>query len=349
MTRPLLLPLVPVYRAGLWVKERLMRAPKRLPARVVSVGSLSAGGAGKTPVVMMVVEMLRSAGMRVDVLSRGYGRSGKGVERVDVAELASRFGDEPMLMARRLGVPVWVGADRFAAGSAAEDVDVHVLDDGFQHRGLGRDVDLVLLTERDVQDALIPAGDLREPLSALRRADVVVLREEEADSLRGFVPAGKVVWVIRRTLRLEGNDPGLKPQNDERNFVGLKPHASTQGQEQDLGQKRASGLPEKMLVFCGIARPDGFVGMLREAGVEAVGTVFFKDHHALSVRDVTGLIAVARAARATGFCTTEKDAVKLTASMRKRLEEVGPVVVAELRVELLEGSVEDLLDGSFPR
>ncbi len=289
-----------------------MLAPKRLPARVVSVGSLSAGGAGKTPVAMLVVEMLREAGLRVDVLSRGYGRSGDGVERVDVAGEAARFGDEPMLMARRLGVAVWVGADRFAAGSAADDVDAHVLDDGFQHRRLARDLDVVLLTERDVRDALIPAGDLREPLTALQRADVVVLREDEADSVRGFVPAGKAVWVVRRSLRF------------------------------------ASDVPERMLVFCGIARPEGFVRMVREAGVEVAGTVFFADHHAFGVRDVTGLIAAARAAGATGFCTTEKDAVKLTDSMRTRLGEVGPLVVAELRVELVEGSAMDLMGPPHP-
>jgi tetraacyldisaccharide 4'-kinase len=147
---------------------------------------------------MLVVEMLRAQGLVVDVLSRGYGRSGKGVERVEVAGSASRFGDEPMLMARRLGVPVWVGSDRYSAGLAADEADVHVLDDGFQHRKLARDLDVVLLTAQDVQDRLIPAGDLREPLSALGRADVVVLREEEAGALRSLVPAGKAVWGVRR-------------------------------------------------------------------------------------------------------------------------------------------------------
>jgi len=307
LKRPWLLPLVPAYRAALWLKERVAKAPKRLPARVVSVGSVSAGGAGKTPVVMLVVEMLRAQGLVVDVLSRGYGRSGKGVERVEVAGSASRFGDEPMLMARRLGVPVWVGSDRYSAGLAADEADVHVLDDGFQHRKLARDLDVVLLTAQDVQDRLIPAGDLREPLSALGRADVVVLREEEAGALRSLVPAGKAVWVVRRVLRLE------------------------------------RALPEKVIIFCGIARPDGFVSMLAEAGAMQGEGVFFPDHHAFGVRDVTRLIRTARAAGAEAFVTTEKDAVKLTASMRKRLEEVGPVIVAELRVELVEGSVGDLL------
>ena len=310
--RPGLLPLVPLYGAGLWVKELVGIKARRLRGRVVSVGSLSAGGAGKTPVVMLVAEMLLAAEMRVDVLSRGYRRSGTAVERVDPAGSAERFGDEPMLMARRLGVPVWVGADRFVSGSAAEagvetDGLVHVLDDGFQHRKLARDVDVVLLTRKDVEDGLLPAGDLREGLSALRRADVVVLREEEAAGLRAFVPFGKAVWVIQRVLGIEGT------------------------------------VPERPLVFCGIARPEGFLQMLGACGVVGVGVERFADHHRYGMRDVTRLIAAARAAGADGFCTTEKDAVKLTAAMRKRLEEVGPVMVAELRVSLVEGGVGDLM------
>src|ERR1039457_995570 len=116
--------------------------------------------------------MLRDRGWAVDVLSRGYGREGRGVERVNPAadRAARRFGDEPVLLAQRLGVPVWVGAERFAAGMAAEaSVDssdgtrgVHLLDDGFQHRGLARALDAVLVTAEDLDDVLLPAGDLRE-------------------------------------------------------------------------------------------------------------------------------------------------------------------------------------------
>ena len=310
--RPGLLPLVPLYGAGLWVKSLVGVKARRLRGRVVSVGSLSAGGAGKTPVVMMVVEMLQAAGLRVDVLSRGYRRSGTGVERVDPAGSAERYGDEPLLMARRLGVPVWVGADRFVSGTMAEGGGdaagiVHVLDDGFQHRKLARDVDVVLLTRKDVEDGLLPAGDLREGLGALGRADVVVLREEEADGLRGFIPARKAVWVVRRELRFEGPEPA------------------------------------RPLMFCGIARPEGCLGMLAGAGVVIAGVERFEDHHRYTVRDVTRLIAAARVVGADGFCTTEKDAVKLTGPMLKRLEEVGPVAVAELRVSLVEGGVGDLM------
>lgn len=312
MRRPWLRSLVPLYAAGLALKNRLVRG-RRLRGKVVSVGSLSAGGAGKTPVAMMVVTMLREAGFAVDLLSRGYGRSGKGVERVDLGGAAERFGDEPMMMARRLGVPVWVGPDRFQAGLAAEDVSgapehlVHVLDDGFQHRRLARDVDVVVLTAEDAQDSLLPGGNLREPLAALERADVIVLREEEAEALRGLVPSGKAVWVVRRELCFTRN------------------------------------VPAKVVVFCGIARAAGFIEMLAQKGIIGAGEVRFKDHHPYGMRDATVLAGMARLARAGGFVTTEKDAVKLTGEMRAVLEEVGPVLVAELHVDLIEGSVNDLL------
>lgn len=119
-------PLVPLYAIGLAVTDALRRLgllrARRLEWPVVSVGSLSAGGAGKTPVVIALAELLKERGWCVDVLSRGYGRSGSGVELVEasVEGAAGRFGDEPVLIARRAGVPVWVGADRFAAGVAAE-------------------------------------------------------------------------------------------------------------------------------------------------------------------------------------------------------------------------------------
>ena len=119
-------PLVPIYAAGLMVRDGLRRMGllrvRRLAWPVISVGSLSAGGAGKTPVVIALAELLRARGWDVDVLSRGYGREGYGVERVDLdaADAARRFGDEPVVIAQRAGVPVWVGAKRSAAGEAAE-------------------------------------------------------------------------------------------------------------------------------------------------------------------------------------------------------------------------------------
>lgn len=336
--RRLLLPLAPIYAAMVRWKRRLF-AEGRLRSRslddtVISVGSLSAGGAGKTPVVLLLATMLARRGYAVRILTRGYGRGSKVVERVDPAGNAGRFGDEPLLLAQRSGVPVYVGADRYRAGLMAEAEEVgrrggrtvvYLLDDGFQHQRLKRDLDVVLLTRKDVGDALLPAGDLREPLSALRDADVVVVREEEAASLGEVMAALTVgagappVWVVRRRLKLM--TPG------------------------------GGRLPVRPLVFCGIARPEGFLGMLEAEGVKTGGvgteglgtggmrpaaTVIFADHYAYGERDVERLVEQAEAAGADGFITTEKDAVKLTKGMRGRMERVGRVVVAELQVELVD-------------
>jgi tetraacyldisaccharide 4'-kinase len=356
--RPWAWPLVPVYGAVLAVKDWAFRRGclrvGRLESPVISVGSVSAGGAGKTPVVLALAELLAREGIAVRVLSRGYGRSGDAVERVDPEGDAGRFGDEPLLLARRMpeGGAVYVGANRFAAGRLAERESARsfgktvasgathavmspteretqarlpaqtpaiarvgfVLDDGFQHRRLGRDLDVVLVTQRDVEDCLLPAGNLRDPLRAIRRADVVVVREDETAAVMGVV--GRIcsarmpeIWVIRRRLEVDS-------------------------------------LPSRIVVFSGIARPEGFVSTLAGMGCLPVVEVRFRDHHRYGDEDVERLVAEARRVGADGFCTTEKDWVKLTPRLLAQLETVGPVQVAKLRVEWVdEAAVVDRLRG----
>jgi tetraacyldisaccharide 4'-kinase len=318
--RPWLLPLAPLYGAALAMKRRLFQLgwlkQNRLTSPVISVGSVSAGGAGKTPMVLLLARILRHRGYAVRILTRGYKRSSDITSRVEPFDDAAWQGDEPVLLAQRSGVPVFAGADRYQAGVMAEQDEpseklvVHLLDDGFQHRKLARDVDIVLLTQADVEDTLLPAGNLREPLSAIADADVVVLREEEAASLRSVV-AGlsgdtrvPAIWVIRRSLSLgEGGDVAL---------------------------------PAKPLAFCGIARPGSFTKMLAAQGYEPMDTVIFPDHHAYDDGDIHRLTERARQVEANGFVTTEKDAVKLTPILHDHLATVGPIVVARLSVELLD-------------
>jgi tetraacyldisaccharide 4'-kinase len=341
--------LVPIYAAGLMARDWLRRLGvmrvRRLGWPVISVGSLSAGGAGKTPVVIALAELLRTREWHVDVLSRGYGRDSSDANLKDFTaqvvpdldDAASRYGDEPTLIARKTGVPVWVSTNRFFAGKGAEDFatedvwnfvsetevevsavapvrGIHLLDDGFQHWELARAVDVVLVTEEDLEDALLPAGNRREPLAALGRADVVVLREAERGRVearvRGLMRAGAAVWSVRRELR----------------FV-------------DLASAGA-----RPLAFCAIARPEGFWAMLKEAGCQLAERVAFGDHHAYAMVDMDRMVAMAKECGATGFITTEKDAVKLTDAMRKRLREVGAVCVAGLtaRFEDEAGVVREL-------
>jgi len=276
---------------------------KRLPARrlngpVVSVGNLSAGGSGKTPFVMLLGELLQSRGVKFDVLSRGYGRASRGVLLVDPAGLPQEFGDEPLLIARRLQVPVIVGEDRYEAGRFAEakfGAQLHLLDDGFQHRALARDFDIVLVTPQDGSDRLLPAGRLREPLTALGRADTVVLASgasEEAFSLQG-----KLVWRVKRGIVAEG-------------------------------------IPARPVVFCGIARPQNFLLQLRAANIEPAAQAFYRDHHAYNEKDVREVLELRQRSEAGGFVTTEKDAVNLG----PYLSALEPLAVVRVRMELVDAA-----------
>jgi tetraacyldisaccharide 4'-kinase len=267
---------------------------RRLTGGVISVGNISAGGAGKTPFALMLGELLKARGIKFDVLSRGYGRRSKGVLLVDPAGLPQDFGDEPLLIARRLQVPVVVGEDRYQAGLFAETrfgPQFHVLDDGFQHRALARDFDIVLVTSQDAKDRLIPIGRLREPLSALRRADAIVLTSGVApDSIPSH---GRSRWRVRR---------GIVPRD----------------------------IPPRPVVFCGIARPQNFVLQLRAASIDPVAEAFYRDHHTYSEKDVRELLALKQRSEAGGFVTTEKDAVNLGGY----LSALAPISVVPVKMEL---------------
>ena len=318
--RSWLVPLSPLYGAVVSAKRRMYEMGwlkrNRLPAPVISVGSVSAGGAGKTPFVAMLAGILRRRGYAVSILTRGYGRTSELIERVEPYDDPGWHGDEPVLLAQRSGAPVFAGADRYRAGLMAEQdhhdekIVVHLLDDGFQHLKLARDVDIVLLTREDVEDRLLPGGNLREAISAVSEGDVVVVREEEAEPLKDVLAnlreQGKpfAVWVIRRQL--------------------------------SLGEAGEVALPTLPLAFCGIARPANFTKMLMSSRYEPLETVAFPDHHPYDERDVARLLERARHLGANGFVTTEKDAVKLTPDLRGRLEAVGPVIVARLNVELVD-------------
>jgi tetraacyldisaccharide 4'-kinase len=321
MRRSWLLPLVPLYAAALAWKRRGFdvnpRRAKRLVQPVVSVGSVSAGGAGKTPFVIALGSALRSAGYGIDVLSRGHGRKGEETLRVSPVGSAVEFGDEPLLIAQRLLCPVYVARDRFSAGIWAErdrrharddkGLVLHLLDDGFQHRQLARAVDIALLTAEDVHDTLLPAGNLREPLTQLRRADVIAVREEERDAVQSVL--GRIfahtqmprVWTIQRRFGFVDGQPSKRP-----------------------------------LAFCGIARPEGFRLSLADAQVEPVAVVTLRDHQVYDETVIQRLITEARSAGADGFVTTAKDAVKLTPRLRRMLEDVAPLAIADIRVEIID-------------
>ena len=310
--RKLLLPLVPAYRLALALRELQLRigleTVRRLRWPVVSIGSLSAGGAGKTPLTIALAKALAGRGLRVDVLSRGYGRRSQRPAHVRPDGRAEEFGDEPLLIVRKAGVPVYVAAQRYEAGLLAEadrSADLrpglHLLDDGFQHRQLHRDVNILLLDGHDWrEDGLLPAGNLREPLKAARRATIIAIpaqggAPELEAALRAWGFAGPI-WRLRRTMGAPA-------------FVG------------------------PVAAFCGIARPEQFFAGLEAAGLQLAARLAFPDHHRYTARDLDRLTNAARKAGATTFVTTEKDQVRL-GNLLANFPESLPLKTAGLRVEI---------------
>jgi tetraacyldisaccharide 4'-kinase len=251
--------------------------------------------------------LLKARNVKFDVISRGYGRSSRGVALVDPQGSASDFGDEPILIARRLGVPVIVAEKRYEGGVFAEEKfgpQLHLLDDGFQHRALARDFDIVLLSEQDAHDQLLPAGRLREPLSALVRASAVVLEEKEP--VPTLPVKDKPIWRVRRGIEV--------PETARR-----------------------------VIAFCGVARPDRFFHELRAAGVVAASEIAFADHHAYTQTNVEDLLRLKKDKNCSGFITTEKDVINLGA----RASQLQPLGVTRVTMELLQADriISKLLKG----
>jgi tetraacyldisaccharide 4'-kinase len=328
-------PLSLIFGSGVALRntlyDRRMLNIRKLSRPVVSVGNLSVGGSGKTPFVVDLGLRLHEHGIKFDVLSRGYGRRSAEVAVVDPEGSPAQFGDEPLLMARKLSVPVVVGPDRYQAGLLAEQKfssQLHLLDDGFQHRRLHRDYDIVMVPAADADDTLLPIGRLREPLSSLLRADAVV---SDPGQIARAEPAG--------------------PRPGNGGSVGVMHAASAQFIQELLhrGRTRAASLhvlpveiwrmkrnvyldetTRRPLAFCGIARPLQFFAHLQELGIELAGRISFPDHHCYTERDLARLSQARSAAGADGFITTEKDAINLGA-LAGRLR---PLHVARLRLVL---------------
>ncbi|MDE3164039.1 MAG: tetraacyldisaccharide 4'-kinase [Acidobacteriota bacterium] len=315
MKRPWLAPLVPLYAAGIALRDlRLRRGwePVRVPwFPVISVGNLSTGGAGKTPFTVALAHLLQARGYRVNVLSRGYGRDSSQPMRVDPAGSAQRFGDEPLLIARS-EIPVYVAAQRYdaailaerdfiASGGTLSDERVplvHLLDDGFQHRQLHRDIDILLLNREDWQDSLLPAGNLREPLRAAARAHVIAIPTEDPGLEAELRARGLTcpIWRIRRRMEVP---------------VVTGPVAA----------------------FCGIARPAQFFAGLEAQGLRLVLRRAFPDHHRYTSADLNRLATEAFTAGATALVTTEKDAVRI-GTLPHPLPHDMPLLTATLTVQL---------------
>ncbi len=284
-------------------------ASHSLGARTISIGNITAGGTGKTPLVALVAEMLAENGEKVCILTRGYGRENSkhrvlvsDSEKVLVDEKTG--GDEPVELAHKLiGKAVVVAdADRIAAAEWALEkfgVTAFVLDDGFQHRRVKRDLDIVCIDATDPFGGgeVLPAGGLREPLANLRRADAVVItRSNFAEDIKNLKfqisnlnPAALVFLSENRIVRLQTLEEF---------------HAKTQSSQ-------SSSKQEQVFVFCALGNPNSFFEQLRRENFDLAGTEPFPDHHFYTQQDIGRLEKLARERKVDSFITTAKDAVKL--------------------------------------
>jgi len=284
------------------LRARNVRRRRKLSASVISVGNVTMGGTGKTPLVLYLAEQMRRAGRRPGILSRGHGRQSlarhlilEPGERVKV----SQSGDEPQIFLRRGVAPVGIGADRFDTGRILQErlgVDVLILDDGFQHVRLERQADIVLI------DALAPFGGgemfplgcLREPLTALMRADVIVITRSESD--RG-------TYNLQLALRrYNTRAPIFRARTVPECWIDL-----ATGRQIPAGE-----FPfHRVGAFCGLGNPGSFRATLDLLGIRPIDYITFSDHHAYSAHELRSLAHQFSAAKAQAAVTTEKDAINL--------------------------------------
>jgi tetraacyldisaccharide 4'-kinase len=308
----LLWPLTLPFGAAVHLRARAYRKgilkQKQLDGTVISVGNLTVGGTGKTPMVLWIAERLLAEGKIVGILTRGYRGKPRTSESSDSADEDSTS-DEVQLMKARLGdrVAFGVGADRLKQGQrlAQRGVKWFVLDDGFQHLQLARNADIVLIDATNPFGGghVLPAGRLREPRTALARADVVVITRSH------HAPA------VEAAIRRDSDAPIFYARTElDAVLAPFHPHLT----EQDARKR-------KLFAFCGVGNPSAFVADLRDWGFQIASHRFFPDHHRYTARDISEIEREAKTAGAGGVICTEKDSFNYTGVWRSMDLWVCPV------------------------
>jgi tetraacyldisaccharide 4'-kinase len=351
MTRRLLAPLGWVYGACADLRnaafDRGILRTENAGVPVISVGNLTAGGSGKTPLVEHIVRLLLSRGASPGVISRGYGRQSSGVVVVSdgraVLADAREGGDEPVQIAHTCrGVRVVVGERRVeAARTAVAELgsDVLVMDDGFQHRHLRRAMDIVVIDSRNdpFEDRLLPAGMLRERPAGLRRATMVALSRSDS---------GDVPWREKLVRVFQGPVIAFIIRGERLDRFSIGPGAGAGAGEPPGILPEGAG---PLVAFSGIGDHTVFVDELRRLGFEVAADRRFADHHWYSAADASVLAGLHRASGAAGFVTTQKDAVRLRAvrPAAAALESAGPVFTLAVAATITRGA--EVLDAALDR
>ncbi|WP_299980337.1 tetraacyldisaccharide 4'-kinase [Desulfobacula sp.] len=295
----------------LWLYKKGILKQKTLPCFVISAGNIVVGGAGKTPIAIYVAQVLKEMGKQVVVISRGY----KGKYKNDSVIVsdgdriflnAEESGDEPYMMAQRRSFPVVVGKDRFKAGMKAINTfnpDVIVLDDGFQHLKLKRDLDLLLLDYSNPfgNKRFLPAGRLREsPQSSAQRADTIIFtRSSDKDE--------NVESSIKEVMRHYPDCPWFKTFHRPFLFKQIVHNENSKEYYTDVGGLRG----KKAVLFSGIANPASFLHAMKESGIDVLDHLEFKDHYRYKESDILMINTSAKKMGADIILTTEKDWAKL--------------------------------------
>jgi tetraacyldisaccharide 4'-kinase len=304
-----------------------MLSVKRVAAPVISVGNITAGGTGKTPFVEMLIRMLTQRGEKIAMISRGYRRTTSGTvivsDGVALRESVERSGDEPFQIARKFPhVYVIVDEQRARGAQLAVDKfgpDVIVLDDGFQHRPLHRDLDIVLMEGDGPLSSLrlLPAGVQREPLSALIRADLLAVSSVSGGTVH--------VQELQRVTKA----PVIKVHRKAQKLVAL-----ARDREMELSKARGKAC----IAFCGIGNPGSFRRTLDEIGVEVREFIVFPDHHAYTALDLRGIVESVESNNPDIVLMTEKDAVVWQSSIQRTLSLLQMSYYLEIEMEIIEGA-----------
>jgi tetraacyldisaccharide 4'-kinase len=313
LAQSLLWPFTLPYEAIVRLRARAYRngllRQRRLGGTVISVGNLTTGGTGKTPMVLWIAQRLHAEGKRAGILTRGYGgrTTSAGSTSDEVELLQSRLGDR---------VAFGVGADRFASGRELQKLGVKwfVLDDGFQHQQLKRDVDIVLIdaTNPFGGGLLLPAGRLREPRAALSRADIIVItRSERAPAVQAAVRRESDAPVFYARTQCDGLLPEPAPYASSA--------ATAAGRGEPAGARTPDVQQDRLFVFCGIGNPSAFLADVRDWGYKIVGHKYFPDHHRYTPQDMRAIEAEAIRVNATVLVCTEKDIFNLPDAPRGSL------------------------------
>jgi tetraacyldisaccharide 4'-kinase len=323
-------------RFRLWLYHRRVLVSRRLPLSVISIGNLTVGGTGKTPHTALIATYLHQRGIRTAVLSRGYGgtKMKQGAVISDgpsIVGTVEEGGEEPFWLAQKCpGIPVVVGKDRYRSGLTCVkqwQTQWAVLDDGFQHLNLGRDINILLFSASSPFQGgrLLPLGLLREPITEMKRADIVLIthaerlnsseRSDRSAQVHAQYPAMPVFFSEHR--------PSVLWRYPDKNLLPLSWLAG-----------------KSLLAFCGLAEPESLMFSLRQLQADPVKVVEFPDHYYYGEKDKRDLETLCRSLKIPWLITTEKDALKLGEWKATDLK----ILVLGIEVEVLESAFWELID-----